>query len=66
MSDLVTGDEGYYNGYKEGKAAGRAEVIEEFVDWLGKELATIHLLPEQRAKLYADILIKGKELMEQK
>lgn len=44
----------------------RAEVIDEFVNWLGKELATIHLFPEQRAKLYADILIKSKELKENK
>lgn len=30
MSDLVTGNEHYYNGYKDGKADGRAEAIEEF------------------------------------
>ena len=29
MSDLVTGNEHYYNGYKDGKADGRAETIEE-------------------------------------
>lgn len=48
----------------EGIKQGKVEGVNEFADWLGDRLTTIHLIPEQRADLYADILVKARELKE--
>lgn len=43
---------------------GGIKMFDKFVEWLGVRLASVHLFPDQRAKLYADILVKAREYKE--
>lgn len=52
--------------YSKGVKDGHNKAIDEFVEWLGKRLATVQFLPNIRAELYSDILVKSRELKEQK
>lgn len=50
--------------YKKGYSDGVNDAMNEFAVWLGNRLAIVHLFPEQRASLYADILNKVVEIKE--
>lgn len=48
--------------YNETVAAARFAALNEFISWLGVEMAKVDLDPEQRAQLYAKILAKIKQM----
>lgn len=67
MSDLVIGNEHYYNGYKDGKADGRAEAIEEYRQRLNNAFEPVEEHEQMELEVViADVNRLAKVLKEQK